>query len=176
MISLSPPAVPGRDSSMLPRWPAGASVVRSVWPDMLALWPRWRGLESGTGVPGVGGETKSLNELSVTRGCFHGNRRRVMQQKMIANDHMSVAVGSYFRSSYTSGARYGSEPTIPGNGQLVLAETDVQNLPDARTISFSKGYLNTVALPKSINFMIPFSLTTTLSNFRSRCANPIECR
>jgi hypothetical protein len=57
------------------------------------------GFESGIGVPGVGGDTKSLYELSTMRGCFHGNLRRVMQQKIIANDQMSVAVGSYFRSS-----------------------------------------------------------------------------
>lgn len=64
-----------------------------------------RGSESGTGVPGVGVETNSLYELSVVRGCFHGKRRKVIQQKMIASDHTSVGRGSYFFSSYTSGAR-----------------------------------------------------------------------
>ena len=57
------------------------------------------GPESGTGVPGVGGDTKSLYELSVTRGCFHGNLLSDIQQKMIANDQISVGWGSYFRSS-----------------------------------------------------------------------------
>lgn len=49
----------------------------------------------------------------MVRGCFHGKRRRVIQQKMIASDQTSVGRGSYFFSSYTSGARYGSEPTMP---------------------------------------------------------------
>lgn len=49
----------------------------------------------------------------MVRGCFHGKRRKVMQQKMIASDQTSVGRGSYFFSSYTSGARYGSEPTMP---------------------------------------------------------------
>lgn len=49
----------------------------------------------------------------MVRGCFQGKRRKVMQQKMIASDQTSVGRGSYFFSSYTSGARYGSEPTIP---------------------------------------------------------------
>lgn len=40
--------------------------------------------------PSLGGETKSLYELSETRGAFHGNRRRVMQQKMMARDQISV--------------------------------------------------------------------------------------
>ena len=56
-------------------------------------------------VPGVGGEAKSLYELSVMRGIFHGNRRNDMQQKMIASDQISAGCGSYFRSSYTSGAK-----------------------------------------------------------------------
>lgn len=50
------------------------------------------------------------------RGTFHGNRLSVMQQNMMARDQTSTAWGSYFLSSYTSGARYGSEPTIPANG------------------------------------------------------------
>lgn len=45
---------------------------------------------SGPGVPGEGGDMKSLKELSVTRGAFHGNRRSDMQAKIIARDHMSV--------------------------------------------------------------------------------------
>lgn len=57
------------------------------------------GSASGTGVPGVGVETKSLYELSLTRGCFQGNRRRLMQQKMMARDQISVGRGSYFFSS-----------------------------------------------------------------------------
>lgn len=63
--------------------------------------------------PGVGSDAKSLYELSVVRGTFHGKRRSVMQQYIMAKDQISTAVGSYLRSSYTSGARYGSDPTIP---------------------------------------------------------------
>jgi len=137
---------------------------------------RLRGCESGTGVPGVGGETNSLYELSTSRGCFQGNLRSVMQQKMIARDQMSVAVGSYFFSSYTSGARYGSDPTIPNQELASRSTSQGSNLPDARTISFSNGYRNTVALPKSISFMMPCSLTTTLSSFKSRCAKPMLCK
>jgi hypothetical protein len=55
--------------------------------------------------PSFGGETKSLYELSEIRGAFHGNRRNVMQQKMMASDQISVGCGSYFERSYTSGAR-----------------------------------------------------------------------
>ena len=40
--------------------------------------------------PSLGGETKSLYELSETRGAFHGNRRSVIQQNMMASDQMSV--------------------------------------------------------------------------------------
>jgi hypothetical protein len=40
--------------------------------------------------PSFGGEMKSLYELSETRGAFHGNRRKVMQQNIIASDQMSV--------------------------------------------------------------------------------------
>jgi hypothetical protein len=50
-------------------------------------------------VPGVGGDAKSLYELSVILGIFHGNRRRDMQQNMIASDQISGGCGSYFRSS-----------------------------------------------------------------------------
>lgn len=56
-------------------------------------------------VPGVGGDAKSLYELSVNRGIFQGKRRNDMQQKIIASDQISGGCGSYFRSSYTSGAR-----------------------------------------------------------------------
>jgi hypothetical protein len=44
---------------------------------------------------GSGGEMKSRNELSDVRGAFHGNRRRLIQQKMIAIDQMSAIRGSY---------------------------------------------------------------------------------
>ena len=50
---------------------------------------------SAGGVPGVGGEINSLNELSVTRGAFHGNLRRDMQANIIASDQISVGCGSY---------------------------------------------------------------------------------
>jgi hypothetical protein len=49
--------------------------------------------------PGVEGDAKSLYELSVKRGIFHGNRRSDMQQKMMASDQISAGCGSYFRSS-----------------------------------------------------------------------------
>jgi hypothetical protein len=52
-------------------------------------------------------------ELSEIRGAFHGNRRSVMQQKIMAMDQMSAILGSYLAWSYTSGARYGSDPTTP---------------------------------------------------------------
>lgn len=57
------------------------------------------------GVPGLGGETKSLYDTSERRGIFHGNRRRDMQAKIIAKDQMSTGCGSYLLLSYTSGAR-----------------------------------------------------------------------
>lgn len=41
-------------------------------------------------VPGVGGDAKSLYELSVIRGIFQGNRRSDMQQNIIAIDHISA--------------------------------------------------------------------------------------
>ena len=40
-------------------------------------------------VPGVGGDANNLYELSVMRGIFHGNRRKDMQQKIMANDQIS---------------------------------------------------------------------------------------
>jgi hypothetical protein len=49
--------------------------------------------------PSLGGDMKSLYELSDTRGAFHGKRRNVMQQKMIASDHTSVGWGSYLDTS-----------------------------------------------------------------------------
>lgn len=64
-------------------------------------------------VPGVGGDANSLYELSVIRGIFHGNLRSDIQAKIIARDHMSADWGSYSRSPYTSGAKYGSDPTTP---------------------------------------------------------------
>ncbi len=45
---------------------------------------------SAPGVPGEGGDMKSLKELSVTRGAFQGKRRSDMQAKIIARDQMSV--------------------------------------------------------------------------------------
>ena len=54
---------------------------------------------SAGGVPAVGEDTKSLYELSVVRGSFHGNRRSVMHAKMIAIDQMSVGWGSYLLCS-----------------------------------------------------------------------------
>jgi hypothetical protein len=41
-------------------------------------------------VPGVGADAKSLYELSVIRGIFHGNLRNDMQQKIIARDQISA--------------------------------------------------------------------------------------
>lgn len=41
-------------------------------------------------VPGDGGDANNLYELSVIRGIFHGNRRRDMQQKIIARDQISA--------------------------------------------------------------------------------------
>lgn len=77
----------------------------------------FRAGNASDGVAGVGEATNCLNELSVRRGAFHGNRRSDMHAKMIANDHISAGWGSYLRLSYTSGARYGSEPTIPAVSQ-----------------------------------------------------------
>lgn len=68
---------------------------------------------STEGVPGEGSDTNNLNELSSSLGCFQGNRRKVIQQNIIAKDQISAARGSYFFPSYTSGAKYGSDPTIP---------------------------------------------------------------
>jgi len=67
----------------------------------------------GEALIGDGGDAKSLYELSVTRGFFQGNLLNDMQQNMMASDQISAGCGSYFRSSSTSGARYGSEPTTP---------------------------------------------------------------
>jgi hypothetical protein len=41
-------------------------------------------------VPGVGVEAKSLYELSVIRGIFHGNLLNDIQQKIMASDQMSA--------------------------------------------------------------------------------------
>jgi hypothetical protein len=49
--------------------------------------------------PSLGGDTKSLYELSEIRGAFHGKRRRVIQQNIIASDQMSVGCGSYLERS-----------------------------------------------------------------------------
>jgi hypothetical protein len=73
----------------------------------------FRGGDAGTDCGGSGGEENNRNELSDWRGAFQGNRLKVMQQKMIASDHISAGCGSYFNSLQTSGARYGSDPTIP---------------------------------------------------------------
>jgi hypothetical protein len=40
--------------------------------------------------PSLGGDTKSLYELSEMRGAFQGKRRSVMQQKIMASDQISV--------------------------------------------------------------------------------------
>lgn len=60
-----------------------------------------------------GFEQNSLKDLSESRGAFHGNRLSDMQQKMIARDQISAGCGSYLISTQTSGAKYGSDPTIP---------------------------------------------------------------
>jgi hypothetical protein len=72
----------------------------------------------------------------------------------------------------------GSNNTCSTNklATLIQRQIPVENLPEARTMSFSKGYRKTTALPKSISFMMPCSLTTTLSNFKSRWASPMPCR
>lgn len=62
---------------------------------------------------GSGSDEKSLKELSDCRGAFQGNRRSVIQQKIMARDQISAGCGSYLISLHTSGARYGSDPTIP---------------------------------------------------------------
>jgi len=41
-------------------------------------------------VPGVGADAKSLYELSVIRGIFHGNRLNDIQQNMMARDQISA--------------------------------------------------------------------------------------
>ena len=53
--------------------------------DVAELSTTERGRDSSSGFA-----TKSLYELSDIRGAFHGNRRRVMQQNMMARDQMSV--------------------------------------------------------------------------------------
>ena len=108
------------------RWSTACSEVwwRDAGSEVVPDWRRSSPAVLGTSVadlvgpvidlgPSLGGETKSLYELSEMRGAFQGNRRSVMQQNMIARDQMSVGWGSYLERSYTSGARYGSEPTIP---------------------------------------------------------------
>ena len=60
-----------------------------------------------------GFEQNSLKDLSDSRGAFHGNRLSDMQQKMIARDQISAGCGTYLISLQTSGAKYGSDPTIP---------------------------------------------------------------
>jgi hypothetical protein len=64
-------------------------------------------------VYGFGEDAKFLKEGSDIRGAFQGNRRMTMQQKIIANDQISAGWGSYRISVHTSGARYGSLPTMP---------------------------------------------------------------
>jgi hypothetical protein len=61
----------------------------------------------------VGWVMNSLKELSVDLGHFHGKRRKVIQQNIIARDQMSTFCASYCFWLNTSGARYGSDPTIP---------------------------------------------------------------
>jgi hypothetical protein len=64
-------------------------------------------------VYGFGEDAKFLNEGSDMRGAFQGKRRMTIQQKIIANDQISAGCGSYRISVHTSGARYGSLPTMP---------------------------------------------------------------
>lgn len=52
-----------------------------------------------------GSEAKSLKDTSDIRGDFHGKRRSIMQQRMMASDHTSDATGSYLISEQTSGDR-----------------------------------------------------------------------
>ncbi|KAH3666767.1 hypothetical protein OGAPHI_003216 [Ogataea philodendri] len=78
-----------------------------------------------------------------------------MQQNMIARDQTSAGRGSYELNDKHSGARYGSEPTIPLT--LIIDRG-----------SSNAGSLNLAADPKSISFKIPCSFTTQLSSFRSR--------
>ena len=56
-------------------------------------------IASADGVPGVGGEMKSLKELSVTLGAFQGNLRSDMHANMMAKDHTSAGCGSYLERS-----------------------------------------------------------------------------
>lgn len=65
---------------------------------------------------------------------------------------------------------------LEGGSPIWHCQSAERDLPEAGTMSFSKGYRKTTALPKSISFMMPCSLTTTLSNFRSRWARPIPCK
>lgn len=48
------------------------------------------GVASADSVPGVGVDMKSLKELSVVRGAFHGNRRSDMHANIMASDQMSA--------------------------------------------------------------------------------------
>jgi hypothetical protein len=69
-------------------WPDGCRDAGSEWvPPVTDLGPSF------------GGATKSLYELSVRRGAFQGNRRSVMQQKMMASDQISAGWGSYLERS-----------------------------------------------------------------------------
>ncbi|KAH3675354.1 hypothetical protein OGATHE_001694 [Ogataea polymorpha] len=54
-----------------------------------------------------------------------------------------------------SGARYGSDPTMPETWMMFWSGS-------------LSGILNLAAEPKSISFSIPVSLTTQLSSFKSR--------
>lgn len=81
--------------------------------------------------------------------------------------HLWSQIG--IRADDTCHALEGASPNHP-------CRSAGRDLPEAGTMSFSKGYRKTTALPKSISFMMPCSLTTTLSNFRSRWAKPIPCK
>lgn len=108
-------AVSGRDPSSVR---VGGS-DRAPWPSAADLCEATRdaGAERGAVAASIssldlcrarsssGLATKSLYELSDSRGAFHGKRRRDMQQNMMAIDHTSVGWGSYLDMSYTSGAR-----------------------------------------------------------------------
>lgn len=67
---------------------SAAGVISTVDFD-LSSEPRPLGA-SEDGVFKVGEDTKSLNELSVSRGAFHGNRRNDMHAKIMAKDQISA--------------------------------------------------------------------------------------
>ncbi|GMF04168.1 unnamed protein product [Ambrosiozyma monospora] len=58
-------------------------------------------------------EANILKLGSLNFGTFHGNFLSVIQQYIMAADQISTGLGSYLLKTQTSGAKYGSEPTIP---------------------------------------------------------------